>query len=85
MSTNLATVLDVVKLIFPEAARRWDGYDYSVHGPVSLDDLSEVHVVLKNKNGATFAMRLPLRGASIATEQLTGGKEGGVENVPIKR
>jgi len=38
----------------------WDGWNYKVTGPMSLDDVAVVTVVLENKTGKFSAIGLPL-------------------------
>jgi len=37
---------------------KWDGFDYSVISPISLDDLAIVTVILKNEDGSKINITL---------------------------
>lgn len=45
----------------PEALKKWDGWDYKIWGPVSLDDVPSVFVKLTNKSGSFVVVELPLQ------------------------
>lgn len=57
------TMLEVLKKKCPEAVKDWDGYDYVIRGPVTLDDPPELHVILFNEGerGRHFHMQSVIR------------------------
>jgi len=63
-----ATLWEAIEEAYPEVAKHWDGHDYRVHAPLSLDDAPVVHVHLKNKNKSEVVLKLSV------------GQKGGSEN-----
>ncbi len=61
----MRTVLDQVNVLLQfygdtHLADHWDGYAYEVTGPISLDDPAVLTVELKNANGTTVLIKLPI-------------------------
>lgn len=54
------TLLDVIREQVPEI-KQWDGWDYKVWAPVSLDDVGSVIVVFKNQNQSKIEVELELK------------------------
>ena len=50
----------IAHMIPKEFLERWDVWDYFVFSPSSLDDLATVVVVLKNQNGTSLRIELPV-------------------------
>lgn len=60
-----ATLLALLKKKYPKMVEKWDGWDYRVIGPISLDDPPVVQVLLMNKgkSGGRMQVGLDLAGA----------------------
>lgn len=54
------TILGLLKKKYPEAVKKWDGWDYKILSPVSLDDLPTIQVYLRNKGKGGLQMQLGL-------------------------
>lgn len=56
------TVGEWLRKEYAEEMKKWDGWDYRVYGPMSLDDLAQVAVVLINKDESSVRVVLAAAG-----------------------
>lgn len=62
----MESFLEVLRKMYPAMFLKWDGWDYSILSPCSLDDSFSILLTLKWKNGTArrFQIDLNIKGVS---------------------
>lgn len=55
----------IARLLPDECFRKWDGWDYKISSPLSLDDPVDMVVLLRNKDGTGQVITLDLSEATV--------------------